>query len=152
LTDPARLDLAGPVALVLERLAVGAVRLVTVDGFSRAGKSRLTGRLAAALGRVPTVHLDFFYPGLGRALRRGRARDRVGRGSVGGRPGRWRRFDWAAGRFAEWRETRWAPVVVLEGCETGRWRCGPNASTAIWVDTPAALREDRLRARIGWPR
>ena len=36
---------------------------MTLDGYSGAGKTRLTGRLARALGRAPIVHLDFFYPG-----------------------------------------------------------------------------------------
>src|SRR4051812_49859072 len=39
------------------------MRLVTVDGPSGAGKTRLAGRLARALDRAPIVHLDFFYPG-----------------------------------------------------------------------------------------
>ncbi len=149
----ARLDVAGLVALVRERPAVGAVRLVTVDGFSGAGKSRLTGRLAAALGRVPTVHLDFFSPGWdGLAAGVELAAEWVAAPLAEGRPARWRRFDWGAGRFAEWRETPWAPVVVLEGCGAGSAALRPHTSTAVWVDTPAALRERRLRARTDWPR
>ena len=148
-----RLDTAGLVTLVRDRPAVGAVRLVTVDGYSGAGKSRLTGRLAAALGRVPTVHLDFFYPGWG-GLAAGvdLAAEWVAAPLVAGRAARWRRFDWEAGRFAEWRETPWAPVVVLEGCGAGSAALRAHTSTAIWVDTPAGLREERLHARVDWPR
>jgi len=51
------------VALVRSRPAIGATRLVTLDGHSGAGKTRLAGRLARASGRVPVVHLDVFYPG-----------------------------------------------------------------------------------------
>jgi hypothetical protein len=147
-----RLDLAGVVALVGERPAVGEVRLVTVDGYSGSGKSRLTGWLARALGRVPTVHLDFFYPGWdGLADGVALAVDWVAAPLTAGRPARWRRFDWAAGRFAEWRETPWAPVVVLEGCGAGAAALRSFTSTAVWVDTPAELREQRLRARADWP-
>ena len=146
-------------ALVRERPAVGAVRLVTVDGYSGAGKSRLTNRLARELGRVPTVHLDFLYPGwagvpptavttAGVAL----AVEWVAVPLGAGRPARWRRFDWDTDRFAEWRETRWAPVVVLEGCGAGSAALRPFTSTAIWVDTAAPTREQRLRARRDWPR
>jgi hypothetical protein len=132
---------------------VGAVRLDTVDGGSGAGKSRLTGRLAAALGRVPTVHLDFFYPGWdGLAAGVELAAEWVAAPLALGRPARWRRFDWTAGRFAEWHETPWAPVVVLEGCGAGSAAVRPYTSTAVWVDTPADLRERRLRARADWPR
>jgi hypothetical protein len=147
------LDVAGLVTLIRERPAVGAVRLVAVDGYSGAGKSRLTGRLAAALGRVPTVHLDFFYPGWdGLAAGVDLAVQWVAAPLAAGRPARWRRYDWKVGRFAEWRETPWAPVVVLEGCGAGSAALRPYTSTAVWVDTPAALREDRLHGRVDWPR
>lgn len=151
--EPRTVDLDGLVALVHARPAVGAGRLVTVDGFSGAGKSRLTGRLAAALGRVPTVHLDFFYPGWdglpeGVAL----AAEWVAAPLAAGRPARWRRYDWTVGDFAEWRDTPWAPVVVLEGCGAGSAALRPFTSTAVWVDTPAELREDRLHHRLDWSR
>ena len=146
-------DVAGLVALVGERPAVGSVRLVTVDGYSGAGKSRLTARLAAALGRVPTVHLDFLYPGWdGLAEGVALAVGWVAEPLVAGRAARWRRYDWPAGAFAEWRETPWAPVVVLEGCGAGSRVLRPFTSTAVWVDTPAPLRESRLHGRVDWPR
>lgn len=145
--------LPGLVALIGERPAVGSLRLVTVDGYSGAGKSRLTGRLAAALGRVPAVHLDFFYPGWdGLAQAAGLAVDWVAAPLHAGRPARWRRWDWTAGRFAEWHETPWAPVVVLEGCGAGAAELRPFASTSIWIDTPPELREQRLHRRLDWPR
>jgi hypothetical protein len=148
-----RLDAAELVTLIRERPEVGAVRLVTVDGYSGSGKSRLTGRLSTALGRAPAVHLDFFYPGWdGLAAGVDLAVEWVAAPLTAGRPARWRRFDWESGRFAEWRETPWAPVVVLEGCGAGSAALRPYTSTAIWVDTPAALREQRLHARVDWPR
>jgi hypothetical protein len=143
---------AGLAALVRQRPPVGAVRLVTVDGYSGAGKSRLTNRLAQELGRVPTIHLDFFYPGWdGLAAGIALAVEWVAAPLVVGHPARWRRFDWDAGRFAEWQETPWAPVVLLEGCGAGAAALRPFTATAIWVDTPAHLREQRLRARRDWP-
>jgi hypothetical protein len=145
-------DVAGLAALVGDRPPVGAVRLVTVDGFSGAGKSRLTNRLARALGRVPTVHLDFFYPGWdGLAAGVALAVEWVAVPLAAGRPARWRRYDWEAGRFGEWRQTPWAPVVVLEGCGAGSSALRPFTATAIWIDTPAPVREQRLRARHDWP-
>ncbi len=134
---------AGPVvddlaALVRRRPAVGATRLVTLDGHSGAGKTRLAGRLARALGRAPVVHLDFFYPGWdGLAAGVELAVGWVARPLTAGRPARWQRYDWKAGGFAEWQETPWAPVVVLEGCGAGSAALRPYASTAVWVDTPA---------------
>ena len=75
----------------------------------------------------------------------------VARPLTAGRPARWQRYDWKAGGFGEWQETPWAPVVILEGCGTGSAALRPYASTTVWVDTPASLRDDRLRARIDWP-
>ena len=135
------------------RSPVGAVRLVTVDGYSGAGKSRLTGRLTRLLDRAPSVHLDFFYPGWdGLAEGVDLAVEWVARPLVAGRAARWRRFDWDAGGFAEWRETPWAPFVVLEGCGAGSAALRPYTSTAIWVDAAATVRERRLRARRDWAR
>lgn len=140
------------VALVRSRPAVGATRLVTLDGHSGAGKTRLAGRLARALGRVPVVHLDVFYPGWdGLAAGVELAVDWVARPLVAGRQARWRRYDWIADRFAEWHETPCAPIVLLEGCGAGSGALRPFASTAVWVDTPARLRSERLRARRDWP-
>ena len=115
------------VALVRFRPAIGATRLVTLDGHSGAGKTRLAGGLAGAV-------------------------DWVARPLVTGRRARWRRYDWTAGRFAEWQESPCAPIVVLEGCGAGSAALRPFASTAVWVDTPARLRNERLQARGDWPR
>jgi uridine kinase len=139
-------------ALVRRRPAVGATRLVTVDGHSGAGKTQLAGRLARALDRAPVVHLDCFYAGWeGLAAGVALAVGWVAQPLVAGRAARWRRYDWTADRFAEWQETPYAPVVVLEGCGAGSAVLRPYASTAVWVDTPADLRDERLRARVDWP-
>ena len=140
-------------ALVRSRSPVGATRLVTIDGHSGAGKTRLAGRLARALDRAPVVHLDFFYPGWdgladGVALAVGWIAEPL----VAGRPARWRRYDWTTDEFAEWHETSCAPVVLLEGCGAGSAALRPHASTAVWVDTAAELRDERVRGRIDWER
>jgi hypothetical protein len=139
-------------ALVRSQPAVGATRLVTLDGHSGAGKTRLAGRLARALGRIPVVHLDSFYPGWdGLAAVVELAVGWVARPLTAGRPARWQRYDWTAGRFAEWHETPCAPIVLLEGCGAGSAALRPYASTAVWLDAPPRLRDERLRARVDWP-
>src|SRR4051794_41387260 len=96
------------------------MRLVTVDGPSGAGKTRLAGRLARALDRAPIVHLDFFYPGWdGLAAGVELAVDWVARPLAAGRPARWRRYDWVTGRFAEWRGGARAPRGARAGCGGG---------------------------------
>ena len=144
-------DVAALAAVVRRRAPVGGLRLVTVDGYSGAGKSRLADRLAGELGG-PAVHLDCLYAGWeGLAAGVELAVEWIAAPLAAGRPARWRRFDWDAGRFAEWRETPWAPIVVLEGCGAGSAVLRPSASTSVWVDTPAPLREQRLRDRPDWP-
>jgi hypothetical protein len=139
------------VATLRARPPVGALRLVTVDGFSGAGKTQLAGALAAALGGAPVVHLDDLYPGWdGLAAAVPLAVEWVATPLVAGRPARWRRYDWAAGRFAQWVLTRPAEVVLLEGCGAGTGALRPYTSTAIWVRASAAARDRRLRARPDW--
>ncbi|MGH3988365.1 MAG: uridine kinase family protein, partial [Pseudonocardiaceae bacterium] len=84
--------------------ALGAVRLVVVDGPAGSGKSTLAGRVAAALGGAQVVHMDDLYEGwsgLDQAVWR-RLLAWVLEPLAAGRTGRYRRYDWPAGRFAEW--------------------------------------------------
>ena len=124
---------------------------MTLDGHSGAGKTRLAGRWPA-LGRAPVVHLDFFYPGWdGLAAGVELAVGWVARPLSGGTPGAL-----AALRLDRRRVRRVAGDAVGAGRRAGGLRAGsaalrPYASTAVWVDTPADLRDDRLRARIDWP-
>jgi hypothetical protein len=144
-------DVPALAALVRSRPPVGAVRLVTVDGFSGAGKTELAAGLAAALD-APIVHLDDLYPGWdGLAAVVPLAVRWIAEPLSRGVPARWRRYDWAAGRFAEWHETAAAPVVVLEGCGAGAADLRPYTATALWVQVPPEQREARLRARADWP-
>jgi predicted kinase len=145
------IDVTGLAELIRSRPPVGPVRLVTVDGFSGAGKTELADRLGAALA-APVVHLDDIYPGWdGLAAAVPLAVRWIAEPLSRGRPARWRRYDWAAGRFAEWHDVPPAPVVVLEGCGAGAAALRPYAATAIWVEVPPEQREARLRGRPDWP-
>ncbi|HVL85702.1 MAG TPA: hypothetical protein VM367_15665 [Pseudonocardia sp.] len=145
------LDVAALAATVLARPAVGRIRLVTVDGLSGSGKTRLAGALAAALAGTPVVHLDDLYPGWNGLLAGVRyAAEQVAAPLVAGRTARWRRWDWARGARGAWSVTAPAPVVLLEGCGAGAPPLRACAATSIWIETPAQLRELRLRARADW--
>jgi hypothetical protein len=126
------------VATLRARPPVGALRLVTVDGFSGAGKTQLAGALAAALGGAPVVHLDDLYPGWD------------GLAAAVPLAVEWVATPLVAGRFAQWVLTRPAEVVLLEGCGAGTGALRPYTSTAIWVRASAAARDRRLRARPDW--
>ncbi|MEJ8281211.1 hypothetical protein [Pseudonocardia spirodelae] len=126
-------------------------RLVTVDGFSGAGKSTRSRELAGRLG-APLLEIEDLLPGWD-ALDRlpGLARHGIGDPLAAGETLRWTSWDWALDRPGPERSAAPAAVVVLEGCGSGAAALAPVTALAVWVDAPAAVRERRLRARADWP-
>lgn len=129
----ARVVSAGP--------SLGSVRLVCVDGPAGSGKTTLAGRLADAVGHVglaaSVMHLDDLYEGwsgLAGVWERVEAQllGPLGRGE----PGRWRRYDWAAGRFAEWHDLPVPDVLVLEGCGSAPRAVDGRAALLLYVEAP----------------
>jgi uridine kinase len=125
----------------------GPVRIVAVDGPSAAGKSTFATRLCRALDRAPVVRSDDFpVPWDGDPLAWWPPMaDRVLAPLRAGRPGRFRRYDWRRGRFAEEVEIPVAPVVIVEG--VGAARREAPAAFRIWIEAPAAVRRRRAAAR-----
>jgi uridine kinase len=125
----------------------GAVRVVAVDGPSAAGKTTLAAALSAALDGAPVVHSDDFpvpwdgdplawWPPLtALVLEPLRA----------GRTGRFRRYDWRHGTYAEESEIPIAPVVVIEG--VGAARTEAPVAFRIWVEAPHDVRRRRAAER-----
>src|SRR5659263_753650 len=66
-----------------------------------------------------------------------------------GRPGRYKRYDWVAGAFADWVDVPVPDVLVLEGCGAARRASEPDAVLSVWVEAPAALRLARGLERDG---
>jgi uridine kinase len=130
---------------------LAGVRLVALDGRSGSGKTWLAERLAAPSG-APVIHLEDLYPGWdGLAATAGVLADWV-TGPLGrGQPARWRRFDWDTMSYAGWHTTGPADVIILEGCGSIRAQLASVYSARIWVEAPATVRQQRLRARPDWP-
>jgi uridine kinase len=130
---------------------LGAVRLVTVDGPAGSGKTTLAVRLARALGDVPVVHMDDLYEGWDglNAKVLERLETWVLAPLQAGRPGRFRRYDWHAGRFAEWHDVPISPAIVVEGVGAGARPVDRYAVLRVWVEAPRETRLARGLERDG---
>jgi uridine kinase len=130
---------------------LGGTRLVTVDGPAGSGKTTFAGRLAVALGRdARVVHMDDLYAGW--ALTGAAAR--LAAGVLGplaeGRPGAYRRYDWAEERFgAVPVVVPPCPVLIVEGCGSSPRAFDRWATRRIWVEAPPELRLSRGLTRDG---
>ncbi|GAA1443594.1 ATP-binding protein [Leifsonia poae] len=140
----------------LGRLAADPGRpapVVLIDGPSGAGKSSLADRIVAEWpGDVAPVlvRMDDLYPGWGGLAA---AAGALGAELLGplrrtGR-GRWRRWDWAADRPAEWHEVDGVRPLIVEGCGTLTAGNAADADLCIWLDADDTLRKERALARDG---
>jgi uridine kinase len=147
---------------------LGPVRLVCVDGPAGSGKSTLAGRIAGALDGLPAaalgagpadssarvrtvvVHLDDLYEGwTGLDGVWDRLRAQVLDPLAAGSPGRYQRYDWVAGRFAEWVDLPVPDVLIVEGCGSAPRTVDGRSVLVVWVGAPATVRLDRGLDRDG---
>lgn len=135
---------------------LGASRLLCIDGPSGAGKTTLARHLrqvvrARSSMPVTVVHMDALYDGwdgLADAaltkvpawLLTPMAQDR---------PGRYRRYDWLRGVYAEWHDVAPGGLVVLEGCGSAARPADAFATLRLWIDTDAGVRLRRGLDRSG---
>ena len=127
--------------------------VLLIDGPSGAGKSSLADALVArwpAPAHPRLIRMDDIYPGW-HGL--DAASSAIGRELLeplrAGRPGRWRRWDWAGERFAEWHRVEGTAPVIIEGCGTLSASNVRLADLAVWLDADDALRKERALARDG---
>lgn len=123
--------------------------VIGLDGPSGSGKSTFAAVLADALGAA-TVHLDDVYPGWGGLEA---VVPRVVAWTLqplsAGRPARWRRYDWVAGRYAEWHEAPRRDVVLVEGVGAGARACARHLDLLLWLEAPEQVRYARAMGRDG---
>lgn len=138
-TDPAEL---------LAALPAGA-RTLLIDGRSGAGKTTI----AVALQRLwdaELVSLDDIYPGWdGLAWATEHVRTELLVPRAAGRPGRWRRWDWAAGAPAGWHTVDAGARLIVEGAGALTSASRALADYAIWVEADAGERRRRALCRDG---
>jgi uridine kinase len=128
-------------------------RVVAVDGPAGAGKSTLAAalaRLATDDGAVVTVlRLDDLYDGWRGVSTVGRQVDALLRSLQQHGTATYRRYDWAAGSYAEQHQVTLPELLVLDGVGS----CDPAydglLTTRVWVDAPRTLRLTRGLERDG---
>lgn len=127
--------------------APGGTLVVAVDGFSGAGKTWLSTRLAEAL-RAELLHVDAFVPGWHGLAAGVRA---VGEDLVApwsqGRAARPLLYDWDAEAPGARPTLPPPPVAVLEGCGIASLGAGSGLAARLWVHAPPHVRDRRLDDR-----
>jgi uridine kinase len=134
---------------------LGRTRLISVDGPAGSGKSSLAGRIAAraeARGlHTLVLHMDDLYDGWNGAVRGfGLLRDHVLKRLADGREGRYRRYDWNLGAYAE---LHVVPVtldlLIVEGVTSADRDADAWQSLRVWIETTNEIRLERGIARDG---
>ncbi|MGW0964529.1 uridine kinase family protein [Streptomyces gelaticus] len=140
-----------PLAARLRTLppSCGPVRLIAVDGHAGSGKSTFTGRLAAALGDAPVLHLDDMATHESFFTWVDRLREQVLGPLERGECARYAPYDWTARSFGAPRALEPAPVVLIEGVGAGRRALRPALARLLWMDLVAAESWERGRRRDG---
>ncbi len=132
---------------------LGRTRLVCVDGPAGAGKTTLGAALRRAgrdIGRVELLHMDNVYDGwAGLAAGMATVADDVVAPLRDGRTGRYRRYDWHRGAFAEERLVAPVDLLVVEGVGAGNAAYADAITCLVWVETPTDVRTARGLARDG---
>jgi uridine kinase len=153
-------DVAGRIAakVLAHPPTLGAGRLVCLDGPAGSGKTTLAAALRRRLlspsegedGRVEVVHMDDVYDGwAGLASGMVTVADDVVAPLRNGAPGRYRRYDWHVGCFAEERLVEPGAVLLVEGVGSGASAYADAITCLVWVEAPADVRLSRAVARDG---
>jgi hypothetical protein len=126
----------------------GSVRVIAVDGGAAAGKSTLAELLRSALDAA-LIHTDDVLDGWADQFGYGpRLRAGVLEPLAAGRPGRYRRYNWRQGSFADEVDVPVSPVLIIEGVGSIA-ACGPALALGVMLTVERAERERRWRARDG---
>ena len=105
---------------------------------------------AAHARQVHLVHMDNLYDGwAGLEVGMGTLASAVVAPLRRGEPGRYRRYDWHRGVFAEERVVAPCDVLVVEGVGSGGSAHHDAVTCLVWVETPADIRLERGLARDG---
>lgn len=145
---------AGPARAVLRHVmggppTLGEGRLVCIDGPAGSGKTTLAAAVAELAPGTVVVHTDDLLEGWGGLPGLTASLEALLRPLAAGRPGRWRRWDWLADRWAETHRVAPTGLLVVEGVGSGASSYRELIGCLVWVEAPAGLRLARGLARDG---
>lgn len=123
----------------------GSTVVVAIDGPAGSGKSSLAALVSARLS-APIVHMDDLFPGWdGLAAAPALLTAQVLAPLQRSEPAAFRRFDWAADRFAELVPVPPDDYLVVEGCGCSVGVARQYATVRVWLD---AEHDERMRRGI----
>lgn len=131
------------------RPALGGGHLVCVDGPAGSGKTTLAERIAERRPDAVVVHTDELLEGWAGLPRLAATVAALVEPLRSGRPGRWRRWDWHAARWAEWHEVAPGGLLVLEGVGSWSPAIAPWVGALVWLEAPHDVRRERGLSRDG---
>lgn len=125
-------------------------RTVLIDGRSGSGKSTLADELCALWRDSVVVRLDDIYPGWdGLACAVDHINTELLAPRAQGRPGRWRRWDWATSAPADWHTVDADQRLIVEGAGALTPDGRRLADLGIWVEADDQVRKQRALERDG---
>lgn len=127
---------------------LGAGRLLCIDGPAGSGKTTLAAQVHEETG-APVLRMDDLYPGWQGLFAVEPHVLGILEPLAAGRPGRYRRYDWHAGAYAEEHVVEPAPLLVLEGVGSGSLAWAARATALVWVEAEPEVRLVRGLARDG---
>lgn len=128
--------------------------LFLIEGPSGSGKTTLASTLQVHLSahlaaNIAILHLDDLYPGWGGLAQGSALAAELIQQRAAGQALRWQRFDWVAGQPGPWQELAPDYPLIVEGCGALNATTAQHAEVRIWLDAPAAVRQQRAFSRGG---
>lgn len=128
---------------------LGEGRLVRLDGPAGSGKTTLAAAVAELAPGTRVVHMDDLYDGWAGLPRVTDQLDSLLLPLAAGAAGSYRRYDWAAGEYAETVVVPPGRLLVLEGVGSGSRAHASLATVTVWVWAPEEVRRQRGLDRDG---